>query len=190
MTDMADTAPERVAVLAPGGGYGTDGPLLMFSAVAAQRRGAVTRRLAWDFDHGGELHAMVGEAVAAALDEEGTGEAVVFGKSLGSMAAAVVAERALPAIWFTPLLTDPPVVAALRSATAPCLLIGGTADEYWDGEIARSVTPNIVEVDGADHRMFVPGGLAASAAVLGDVMTTVERFLDDVAWPTPAPKLS
>jgi hypothetical protein len=31
--------------------------------------------------------------------------------------------------------------------------------------------------------MFVPGGLAASAAVLGDVVTAVERFLDDVAWP-------
>jgi hypothetical protein len=29
----------------------------------------------------------------------------------------------------------------------------------------------------------VPGRLAASAAVLGEVMTAVERFLDDVAWP-------
>ena len=74
-------------------------------------------------------------------------------------------------------------VLALRRATAPCLLVGGTADQYWDGPAARSVTPHVVEVDAADHGMFVPGGLAASAAVLGQVMTAVEQFLDQVAWP-------
>jgi hypothetical protein len=191
MTDMANVA-GRVAVLAPGGGYGTDGPLLMFSAVAADRRGAVTRPVTWDFGTSAELHAMVASTVAAALDEDGAdgedaAETVVFGKSLGTMAAPVVADRGLAAVWFTPLLTDPAVVAAMKRATAPCLLIGGTADEYWDGEIARSVTPYVVEIDGADHRMFVPGGLAASAAALGDVMTAVEWFLDDVAWPAPVP---
>jgi hypothetical protein len=36
------------------------------------------------------------------------------------------------------------------------------------------------EVPGADHRMFVPGQLALSAAVLGDVITAVERFRDAV----------
>ena len=115
------------------------------------------------------------------MDEE-AGEAVVFGKSLGSMAAPVVAVRGRAAVWFTPLLTDPAVVAALRRAAGPCLLVGGTADEYWDGGIARSVTPHVVEVPGADHGMFVPGQLALSAAVLGDVVTAVERFLDDVIW--------
>ena len=82
-----------------------------------------------------------------------------------------------------PLLTDPDVVAGLRRAGAPFLLAGGTADHYWDGSLARSLTPHLAEVDGGDHGLFVPGGLAASAAVLGDVMTAVERFLDDVAWP-------
>ena len=67
----------RVAVVAPGGGYGADGPLLMFSAVAARRRGA------------GDYEA-----------------AVVFGKSLGSLAAPVVAERGLAAVWFTPFLDE------------------------------------------------------------------------------------
>jgi hypothetical protein len=172
---------DRAAVVAPGGGYGADGPLLMF---AARRRGATVRRLTWDFPPGGGLHAMVSAAVAAALAEEGYGAAVVFGKSLGSLAAPVVAERGLAAVWFTPLLTDPDVVAGLRQAGGPFLLAGGTADEYWDGRLARSLTPHVVEADGADHGMFVPGGLAASAAVLGDVMTAVERFLDGVAWPS------
>ena len=188
MADRADTG--RVAVLAPGGNYGADGPLLLFSSVAARRRGAAAHPLTWEPEREEEAHAMVGRTVAAALDEEAAEDVVVFGKSLGSMAAPVIAERGLPAVWFTPLLTDTAVVAALRSAAGPCLLAGGTADPYWDGEIARSVTPHVVEVDGADHLMFVPGGLAASAAVLGDVMTAVERFLDDVAWTTAGPGVS
>ena len=174
---------DRVAVVAPGGGYGADGPLLMFSAVAARRRGATVRRLAWDFPLGDDPHAVVSAAVAAALDEEDTEAAVVFGKSLGSLAASVVAERGLAAVWFTPLLTDPDVVAGLRRAGQPFLLAGGTADDYWDGRLALSLTPHVAEVEGADHGMFVPGGLAGSAAVLGDVMTAVEGFLDGVAWP-------
>jgi hypothetical protein len=31
--------------------------------------------------------------------------------------------------------------------------------------------------------MLVPGALSASAAVLGEVITAVEDFLDRVAWP-------
>jgi pimeloyl-ACP methyl ester carboxylesterase len=108
---------------------------------------------------------------------------VIIGKSLGSLAAPVVADRGLAAVWFTPLLTDEPTVAALLRATGPCLLVGGTADQYWDGQAARSITPDIVEIDGADHGMFVPDQLAASATVLGQVITAVENFLDHTVWP-------
>ena len=59
---------------------------MMFSAVAARRRGAMARRLAWDFPRGGEAHAGVPAAV-----------------------------------WFTPLLTNPDVVAGLRRAARPFL---------------------------------------------------------------------
>jgi hypothetical protein len=41
----------------------------------------------------------------------------------------------------------------------------------------------VIEIDGADHSMFVPGRLAASAAALGEVITAVEDFLDHVVWP-------
>jgi len=47
--------------------------------------------------------------------------------------------------------------------------------------------------DRADTRrvaVLAPGGLAASAAVLGDVMAAVKRFLDDVAWTTAEPAVS
>jgi hypothetical protein len=39
-------------------------------------------------------------------------------------------------------------------------------------------------VDGADHGMYVPGRLAASAGVLVVCLATaVEDYLDNVVWP-------
>jgi predicted alpha/beta-hydrolase family hydrolase len=190
---MATLAATRAAVLVPGGGYTTDGPLLMYARLAVERRGGYAHRIAWTPPRSwNEAHAWVAGQVAAAVGETvaatgvaaaGAGAPLVIGKSLGSLAAPLVADRGLAAVWFTPLLTDQPTVAALHRASAPCLLVGGTADELWDGAVARSVTPHVVEVAGADHGMFVPGGLAGSAAVLGQVITAVERFLDQVVWP-------
>ena len=182
VTGESSAASARAALLAPGGNYGPDGPLLMFGGKAAQRRGASLHPVTWD-PGAADPHAMVftrvGQAVAG-LD--GTGSLIILGKSLGTMAAPVAADRGVPAVWFTPLLTDPDVVAALRRATAPCLLVGGTGDDWWDGDVARSITPHVTEIEGADHGMFVPGPLAASAGVLGEVAAAVERFLDDIVW--------
>jgi hypothetical protein len=171
-------------VLAPGGNYGADGPLLMYAKLAVERRGGQVRAVAWQLSGGhgiSQQREQVSSQVAGAIEEmvAATGAApMVIGKSLGSLAAPAVADRGLAAVWFTPLLTDGPTVAALRRATGPCMLAGGTADRFWDGQAARSITADVVEVDSADHGMFVPGGLAASAAVLGQVITAVEGFLD------------
>jgi pimeloyl-ACP methyl ester carboxylesterase len=174
----------RAAVLAPGGNYGPDGPLLMFAAAAAEQRGAGAYPVGYGPGDQKDLYPRVQAAVAAAVDELGPAVTpLLVGKSLGTAAAAVAAERGLPAVWFTPLLTEPEVVAALRRATAPCLLIGGTADDWWDGGVARSLSPHVLEVDGADHRMFLPGPLKDSACALGETATAVELFLDEVVWP-------
>ena len=179
----------RSAILAPGGNYGADGPLLMYARLAVQRRGGHGHPIAWEFSEGRDFRQQrwrVASQVESAVEEmtAATGAApVVIGKSLGSLAAPVVADRGLAAVWFTPLLTDEPTVAALRRATGPCLLAGGTADRFWDGQAARSLTADVVEIDGADHGMFVPGRLAASAAALGQVITAVEDFLDHIVWP-------
>jgi hypothetical protein len=183
---MQQLRADRSAILAPGGGYGPDGPLLMFARLAVERRGGRTHPVRWQ--HSGDLdfrqlRGQVILQVESAVDEmmAATGAApVVVGKSLGSLAAPLAADRGLAAVWFTPLLTDEETVAALRRGTSPCLLVGGTADKFWDGRAARSLTAEVVEVDGADHGMFVPGRLAASAAVLGQVITAVEDFLDRV----------
>jgi hypothetical protein len=44
----------------------------------------------------------------------------------------------------------------LVAVMAPGGGYGGSADEYWDGRLARSLTPHGAEVEGADHGMFVP----------------------------------
>ena len=179
----------RSAILAPGGNYSADGPLLMYARLAVQRRGGDTHPITWEFAEGTDVRQQrrqVAAQVESAVDEmtAATGAApVVIGKSLGTLAAPLVADRGLAAVWFTPLLTDEPTVTALRRATGPCLLVGGTADQFWDGRTARSLTADVMEIDGADHGMFVPGRLAASAAVLGQVITAVEDFLEHVIWP-------
>jgi hypothetical protein len=179
----------RAAVLAPGARYSTDGPLLMYPGLAVERRGGYTNRLSWvapEFASDEQERAWVIAQVTAAIDATvaaaGVAAPVVIGKSLASLSAPVVADRGLPAIWLTPVLTDEPTVSALRAARGPCLLVGGTSDQLWDGGTARLVTPHVLEVEDADHGMFIPGALSASAAVLGQVITAVEDFLDRVVW--------
>jgi len=177
-------------VLVPGQVYSTDGPLLMYPGLAVERRGGYAHRLSWavpEFADDDQERAWVIGQVTAAIDATtaaaGVTAPVVIGKSLASLAAPVIADRGLTAIWLTPILTHEPTVTALRAAQGPCLLVGGTADPVWDGRTARLVTPHVLEVEGAGHGMLVPGALSASAAVLGRVTTAVEDFLDHVAWP-------
>jgi len=187
---MAPAGTDRAAVLVPGGSYSTDGPLLMYAGLAVERRGGFARRIVWapplpqlSAESPAWVAAQVTDAIDATAAATGVRAPVVIGKSLGSLAAPLVADRGLAAVWFTPLLTDEPTVEALRRAAAPCLLVGGTADQFWDGPAARSITPHVAEIAGADHGMFVPGPLSASADVLGQVMTAVEEFLDRAVWP-------
>jgi len=182
----------RSAILAPGGNNSVEVPVLMFARLAVQRRGGHAHPITWEFAEGRDVASQrqrVAAQVESAVDEltAATGAApVVVGKSLGSLAAPLVANRGLAAVWFTPLLTDEPTVAAMRRATGPCLLVGGTADPYWNGQTARSLTANVVEINGADHAMVVPGRLTESAAALGQIITAVEDFLDYVIWPQPS----
>ena len=172
--------------------YGPWAPLLMYAGDAAEARGARRYPISWT----GPVQPMevppddrvdwVAGQVAPVLDkvagESPSAPPLLIGKSFGTHAAALAADRGLPAVWLTPVLTAEPVVTALRRATAPALLIGGTADQLWDGTVARQVSPYVLEVPDADHGMYVPGPLAGSAAVLGRVAAAIEGFLDDVLW--------
>ena len=103
----------------------------------------------------------------------------MIGKSLGSAAAPLVAERSLPAVWLTPLLVRPEVVAALRASTAGALLVGSAADPTWaDGELPGGDAVEVVEFEGLDHSLQVPGDPLASLDVLRQVTERIGAFLE------------
>jgi hypothetical protein len=185
--------PARAALVIPGGMYGPHAPLLMYASEAARLRAASVHPLMWGRPHEPRRLDPLARGpwvltdVVPALDrlaEERPGAApLLIGKSLGTYASALAADRTLPAVWLTPVLDAEWVVDGLRRSTAPFLLVGGTADPMWKGDLARELTSYVLEVEGADHGMYVPGRLAACAAVLGRVATAVEDFLDAAVWP-------
>ncbi len=177
------------AVVIPGRLYGPMTGMLLYAGDVAERRGAAMHRHHWrdeppkPFDQAAE--AWVRGEIAPLLDTLG-GTPLLFGKSLGTNAAALAAERSLPAVWLTPLLTASWVADALSRATAPFLLVGGTADSLWDEALANRLTPHVLSVEAADHGMYVDGPLTDSIAVLGQMVDRIERFLDTIGWPGPA----
>jgi hypothetical protein len=181
---------DRRAVIVPGRALGPHQPLLFYAAAALRAHGAAVELVDWQPPAPPDPAAieLVGRRdwVLAQLQTvlDRVPAPLLVGKSLATYAAALAAERGLSAVWYTPLLRDDLVVAALRASRAPFLLIGGTADTgAWDGALARSLTPYVCEIPDADHLLMVPGGLPASAAVLGEVTAAVQRFLADVVWP-------
>jgi hypothetical protein len=158
----------------------------MYAGDAAAGRGASVHRHLWSqqppTDFGPQLERWVCDEIAPVLAQVGDAP-LLIGKSLGTLAAALAAEQSLPAVWLTPLLAVPWAVAALERASTPFLLVGGTADSAWDSAIARRLTPHVLEIDNADHGMYVPGPLTDSIAVLAHVTVAVEEFLDAISWP-------
>lgn len=173
---------DRDVLVVPGRMYGPHAGMLLYAASAAQDREALIRTMTWPDGPPLPDDPAAGGWVCSRVDEHLGQASLVIGKSLATLATPLVADRGVPAIWLTPLLTLDWVVDGLRRATAPCLLVGGTADSAWDGAIARRHSPYVLEVEGADHGMRVPGPLAGSTEVLGRMLTAIEQFLDDVAW--------
>ncbi|WP_198667269.1 alpha/beta fold hydrolase [Glycomyces dulcitolivorans] len=180
----------RQALLLPGRNYSVQGPLLMYTHVALQSRGAHTYPIEWkDVDRlAADEQTMVEgvcEQTETVLDRVHNDDPpLLVGKSLGTAAAVLAAHHGLPAIWFTPLLKDYSIVQALRRATAPFLLIGGTADPAWNQALARELPGEVCEIRGADHGMFLRGRpLVDSANALADVIEAVEAFIDTAVWP-------
>ena len=170
------------AVVVPGRMFGPAAPLLMYSGDVAEERGATVHRHSWTAEPRIDDPDWVRGELTGVLDAI-AGKPLLIGKSLGTRAADLAAERDLPAVWLTPLLTVPEVAAALGRSGAPFLLVGGTADPYWDAALAARLTPHVLQVDEADHGMYVPGPLTASIEVLARVVVAVELFLTEIAWP-------
>jgi len=171
---------ERVLVLLPGAWYPTAAPLLWFARAAAVRRGWTALEVWDELREGQDWTSWGGERAEAALGFAGEARVLFVAKSLSSTAAPVAAERGIPSVWLTPLLDEDVVVEGLGRATAPSLLIGGTADPHWNRAAAPSGA-DVLELEDADHSLEVPGNLDGSLFFLQNVTNRIDRFLAEAA---------
>jgi hypothetical protein len=170
--------PDRCAVLLPGVRYFSQAPLIWFAREAAQARGWSALELSERAPADEEPFAWMRDRAERALNATDAGRVVVIGKSLGSAAAPLVAERGLAAVWLTPLLIRPEVVRAISASSAPVLLVGSSADETWStGGQPGGDAVEVVEFDGLDHSLQVEGDPGASLDVLRQVTERIGAFL-------------
>jgi hypothetical protein len=173
--------PARCAVVLPGVRYFSQAPLLWFAREAAQARGWSVLELSERAPGDREPFEWMRERAERMLAATSAGTVAVIGKSLGSAAAPLVAERGLPAVWLTPLLVRPDVVSAVRASPAPALLVGSAADPTWsDGEQPGGGSVSVLEFEGLDHSLQVEGDPLASLDVLRQVTERIGDFLESV----------
>jgi predicted alpha/beta-hydrolase family hydrolase len=174
-----DVDPVGTALVVPGTGYPPMAPLLFFAGMAALQHGWRVVHHWWDPPDvsGQELDAWVREQVEGALPT--SGRALVVGKSLGTRAAPVAAERGLPAVWLTPLFGRL-LVEAYAANPAPQLLIGGTEDDLWDSNVAADLageTRTMVEIPDVDHAMLRPGDVLRGVEAHVEVTRAIDDWL-------------
>jgi hypothetical protein len=174
---------DRCAVVLPGMQYSTQAPLLWFAREVAAARGWSALEVLDALPDDAEPFGWARDRARRALDHlAGAAEVVVIGKSLASGAAGLVADRALPAVWLTPLLDRERVVDDVSRAARPALLIGGSADDTWVPDaLADNGLLQVVQLDGLDHSLQRPGDPTASLDALRAVAERVDRFLADLA---------
>lgn len=174
----------RVAVILPGANYTPNHPLLYYSRQVLLAHGWSVEEVWWSSDDLEEFQRLgwaatgVIQTAKAALDKVADRNPLVIGKSLGTLALPLVSKRGWPAIWLTPLLTRPELVDALESTTGKTLLVGGTADDYWDGTLARSSGHQVLEMQGAHHGLEIAGDPSASVRLLGELVAAMEIFVE------------
>jgi pimeloyl-ACP methyl ester carboxylesterase len=155
--------PVRTAIALPGSML-AGMPVLAFAIQGALSKGWRVIQV-WDefLDRSQDPTAWTQARLEAAIAFAAADDLLVIAKSLTTRAAGVAAERSLPAIWLTPLLNDPESVEMLRARTARALLIGGSADPIWDDALARELSEDVVELEGADHGLARVGDCQAVA---------------------------
>jgi len=180
-----DAGADRWVILLPGAGYTVTAPLLWFARETALAGGWNVLAVSDTFNGTDDPLGWVEERAEAAIRYvDGPIPPLLIAKSLTSLAAPLAARLGLSAVWLTPLINasgtsvSQLVLDGLAAASAPCLLVGGTADPTWDAAIARSVpSAEVLEISDADHRLQIPGDVAGSLDALDRVVSAVATFI-------------
>lgn len=177
MTRIHEGDPDRVATILPGRAYTPDAPLLHYAREVLLRRGWTVREIWWRSGAQTTPDDAVSQAVAA-LESVDAPIHVVVAKSLGTFAMPHAVAHGIHGTWLTPVLMDPEIEVAAAALTSLDLLVGGTADDLWDAEVAASSPARVLQVDGADHGLEVGESVLDSIDVLRSVTDQVERFAE------------
>ncbi|MBO0812880.1 MAG: hypothetical protein J2P23_12655 [Microlunatus sp.] len=165
---------DRHAVLLPGGGYPATAPLLWYTAAALSFQGWTVHLVSWPSDVSRNVVVPIATELLDSID--GASATLLAGKSLGSLAMPLAAERGIPGIWLTPLLYEPRIADTARRLGEDHLLIGGTADPAWDSAVAMAGTAQLLEVPNADHALQIEGDLEATLAAITAAARAVAAF--------------
>lgn len=165
----------------PGVRYTPARPLLHFAATTLLARGWTVVEVWWEppepLDQPVEW---VRREVERHLRGELAESPLIIGKSLGTLALPLAADRQLPGVWLTPLVRQEAVTDALSRQVAPTLLIAGSADPSWEERAGSVGEHRTVVLDGADHGLEVPGDPHRSLAHLVTIVEELGRFADSV----------
>lgn len=169
----------RVAVLIPGRSYSPNHPVLYYARSVLLTQGWSVEEVWWKPEDLVSEEAVIKRAKAT-LDKVADHNPLVVGKSLGSLVLPYVVRRGWPAIWLTPLLDIPELVDALKSVKSKTLLVGGTADDAWDGNVAKASGQQVLELPGADHGLEIPEDPLASVGLLKELVATMTLFVQSL----------
>ena len=171
--------PERCVVLLPGVRYFSQAPLLWFAREAAEAAGWSVLEVSERAPAGEEPFEWILERAESALNATSATQVALIGKSLGSAAAPLATQRALPAVWLTPLLIRPEVLAALGATDRPTLIVGSPADPSWgNGDLPENEALEVMELDDLDHSLQREGDPLGSIDVLRTVTERVAGFFE------------
>jgi hypothetical protein len=170
--------PDSVVVALPGARYLPFAPLLWFAREVALARGWSVLEV-WDEyrDRNEDPWRWVFERAEAALRHVGEPRTALVTKSITSRAVTIAVEKGLPGIWLTPLLHNDDIAVGFEQLSAPALLVGGTADESWDGQVARRAGHEVLELEGANHSLQIEGDPLGSVDALRVVTARIDEFL-------------
>ena len=114
-------------------------------------------------------------------------QVTLIGKSLGTLAMGylLTAAPSMPqsqAIWLTPLLKQLTLRTQIQQVHPHSLFIIGTADSHYDAtvlaELEKATEGQTLAIEGADHLLEVPDGINSSLQVMGQIIQTIQAFLD------------
>ena len=171
--------PERCVVLLPGVRYFSQAPLLWFAREVAEAAGWSVLEVSERAPADQEPFEWILERAESALNHTSATQVALVGKSLGSAAAPLATQRALPAVWLTPLLIRAEVLAALGATDRPTLIIGSPADPSWgNGALPENEALEVLELDDLDHSLQREGDPLGSIDVLRTVNERVASFFE------------